>query len=129
MDQNNNVNVVLTPEAEKLASEKQPSYTINNIIALIFVLLILIEWFWPVTQCSKYGLCPSELPQLLAMPLIIFGIIAGISFLVRMLKLTRGSSITLRILSIILGTAGGIFIFIVGLFSAFLGALRGRPSV
>lgn len=129
MDQNNNANVVLTPEAEKLASEKQPSYTINNIIALIFVVLLLTEWFWPVTQCSRSGPCPSELPQLLAAPLIIFGIIAGISFLVRIVRLTKSANISLRILGIILGTAGGIFIFIVGLFSAFLGTLRGRPSV
>lgn len=95
--------------------QKRPqSYTVNNIIALIFVALVLIEWFLPV-----------DFTFFTSLPTLIFSVVAGISFANRVRKLTKQEDTPLRYLGIVVGVLGGIFIFLVGLFSALIGALKG----
>ncbi len=108
---------------------KQPSYTINNVIALIFVILILIEWFWPRSYCSRSMSCPADLADLIIFPTMIFGVVAGISFLNRIIKLSKHADTFQRVLGLLVGGLGLFFFIISGIFSGLVGSTRGRPTV
>ena len=110
-----------------LAGDKKPNFTIDSVIGLIFVVMILISWFWPVDTCRYYN-CGTQVSDLIAWPMIIMGAVAGISFLVRVVKLTRGNKPVLRFFGILAGVGGGVFIFLVGLISGFIAELRAHPT-
>lgn len=109
-----------------LIGDKGPNFTIDSIIGFIFVVMILISWFWPVKSCG--GCARIQVSDLIALPMIIMGAVAGISFLVRVVRLTRGTKPVLRFFGILAGVGGGIFIFQVGLISGLMAGLRAHPT-
>lgn len=117
------------PESAVSSSEQAPKYTANNIIALIFVILILIEWFWPRSYCSRSAPCTTDLVDLLIWPTMIFGIVAGGSFFNRINKLTKNSDKLIRVLGLLVGTLGVFFMIFVGFLSGLTGSFRGRPTI
>ena len=121
-NQTNQQPIIQTP----LAGDKKPNFTIDSIIGLVFVVLILISWFWPVESC-RYK-CGTQVGDLIVLPMIIMGAVAGISFLVRVIKLTRGTKLILRFFGILVGIGGGVFLFIVGFVSGLIAGLRAHPT-
>jgi len=114
--------IIQTP----LAGDKKPNFTIDGIISLIFIAMILIGWFWPVERYR--GKSSTQVTDLLVLPIIIMGAVAGISFLVRVIKLTRRTKLILRFFGILVGIGGGIFIFLVGLVSGLVSGFRAHPT-
>lgn len=107
--------------------EEKPSYTVNNVIAVIFIIMILIGWFWPIED-RRYSYEESPMPNIVRYLIVIVGGVAGISFLARVTKLTRNAKPILRMFGILVGIGGGIFIFLVGVISSFISEARAHPT-
>lgn len=119
MDETNNQSMPPMPQYPPV-EEKGP-FTLVDIIKMIlaffFIILILLSWFGPATTASGAGGL-----------LMIMGIVTGISFLSIVISKTRHSSTIVRLFGILVGTVGGIFIFLVGIISGFIGSFRANPS-
>ncbi len=117
----------VTPPIKK--QEVRTSYRVNNIIAFVFFIVLLLVIFFPEDPYDggipfTQGL---QLTDILNVPLIILGFVAGISFIVRVFKLTRHGPKVLRIFAFVTSIGGGVFIVLVSLFGALIGQLRGHP--
>lgn len=109
------------PTQQYSSTEERGPFTladiIKMIIAIFFIILILLSWFGPATAASGVGGL-----------LMLVGIITGISFLSSVISKTRNSSTIVRLFGILVGTVGGIFIFLVGVISGIIGSFRANPS-
>lgn len=106
--------------------KKKESYTLVNVIALIFAVLLLIELFYPINAC-RYN-CGTQITDLLFLPLFIFGFITGVSFAYRIIESSKGMNLAMRTLHIIIGLLGFAFILIVSFFSGLIGGIRTHPT-
>ena len=117
------------------AIPEQTGYKITpyNVITLILVVMILLSWFTPIpSECGRKGggsYCANQLPELLMTPIIIMSGIAGISFLVKLIVISKASSIGFKIFTFIFGVLGGICIFIMGMIAGIGGGIRATGSV
>lgn len=123
-NQKNTAEVILTPEAIKMAeSSKNANFTVNNIIAGIFAFLLFIMLFFPM-GFYRSGL---QITDIFSLPMVIFGIVGAGSFGSRMYKLTKKSGAATRILGIVIGIVGGVFIALIAFVAAIIGYFRGHP--
>lgn len=124
---NNQINQQPIQNEPHSVEEEKPSYTVNNVIAVIFIIVILIGWFWPVED-RIYSYNENTMPNIVRYLIIIMGGVAGISFLVRVDKLTRNVKPILRMFAILVGIGGGIFIFLIGVISSIISEFRAHPT-
>lgn len=124
---NNQINQQLIQNEPDFVEEEKPSYTVNNVIAVIFIIVILIGWFWPIED-RHYSYKESPMPNMVRYLIVIMGGVAGISFLVRVAKLTRNAKPILRMFGILVGIGGGIFIFLVGVISSIISEAKAHPT-
>lgn len=107
------------PPANQTAQPSaKPSYKTNNWIALIFVVIAVVIVF------NKN----PGLADILFWVMLCMGIVGGISFIERMLKLNKSvSNVAARAFLLLVGIAGGIVIFIIGFFAAMIGYFNAHP--
>ena len=100
---------------EPPAAAVGPKYTTSNIIAFLFVGLLLVSFMMP----------PSDIAPLLALPVILFGVAAGLAFLVKCVnEAGKASNIFVKVFLVLCGLGIGFVIFIVGLIGGFVAGFK-----
>jgi hypothetical protein len=100
---------------EPPAAAVGPKYTTGNIIAFIFASLLILSFFMPEGNAAP----------LLAWPVIIFGVVAGLSFLVKCInEASKASNVFVKVFLVLCGLGIGFVIFIVGLIAGFVAGMK-----
>lgn len=103
---------------DQLPNKEKPISAINIIISLIFVVIVLIEWFYPAPE--NYDSLRADFIEILSPLLEIFGVVAGFNFLNITVKLSKEVSPNKRVIRIIVGILGGVFIAVLQLILAMI---------
>lgn len=116
-----------SPSTQPNEAEKPPNYTKNNIIATIFFVYLLIIFFF-VFILPRRTIQSESIGGIIFLSAIPMGLLAGVSFLTRMIKLTNKTPV-IRILGFFVGLGGGVFILLLSLIAGLFGGLSTSPPI
>ena len=110
-------------------SQASPAIRLDNVLILIFVALVLVEWFLPeggavCRSCEGR----STVSGFLALPTFGMSIVAGVAFLGQTIRATKSASVGARIGAVAVGLCVGGFFVIIGVISALIGSFKGQPG-
>jgi len=97
---------------------------VNTIVAVAFAISIIIGFSPLSNACSPVGIC---LIDIAFWPIIVVTAIAGMTFFMAMIKAGKNAKFIIKVVIILGGIFGGLFIVLIGLVSALFGELTVHP--